>query len=487
MKNELIPIVQAGQALMSLRDSGYSFPAAVAEIIDNSIEADATSINIELYEQKDFNGKKAIDKVCFYDDGGGMDSSVLHKYLVLGHSTRYMREDTIGKYGVGAKLAALNFALKIECWSRDSADKDWEYVSFDLEEALENELAGLASNVGVALPTHVVPPSEYLDKFPLKTGTVVVWSKIDRLVSGRAAATTDEMRAELNRELGRIFRKYIFDGVNISINGKVVPYYDPLMRMEGSWSDIVLTKELRKTNPNLAPKRGNKHFPATLIAENIPLLSKGADVATLSITLYPREVLRERGKGGDHLAKKLRVDDSEGLISFMRLDREISYTNVPRIFPKGVMSPDRFIGIEVSFSPKFDRYFGVRNVKRGVEPFDELRNKIRGELSAYISTARSMIQDIWGQMNKEDKEQGGEYHPAMEAVAAVNPIMPPNKTLSSVSSKSPEEVEKEYKQELKELAEDSGHGDSEEEIDAYVEKNRDLPLSLNQCLSLVRH
>ncbi len=87
MKNELIPIVQAGQALMSLRDSGYSFPAAVAEIIDNSIEADATSIDIELYEQKDSNGKKAIDKVCFYDDGAGMDSSVLHKYLVLGHST----------------------------------------------------------------------------------------------------------------------------------------------------------------------------------------------------------------------------------------------------------------------------------------------------------------------------------------------------------------------------------------------------------------
>ncbi len=66
----------------------------------------------------------------------------------------------------------------------------------------------------------------------------------------------------------------------------------------------------------------------------------------------------------------------------------------------------------------------------------------------------------------------------MEAVAAVNPIMPPNKTLSSVSSKSPEEVENEYKQELKELAEDSGHGDSEEEIDAYVEKNRDLPFVL---------
>ena len=36
---------------------------------------------------------------------------------------------------------------------------------------------------------------------------------------------------------------------------------------------------------------------------------------------------------------------NKGCISFVRLDREINYTPVPRIFPRGVENPDRFIEI----------------------------------------------------------------------------------------------------------------------------------------------
>src|SRR5207244_11289576 len=75
---------------------------------------------------------------------------------------------------------------------------------------------------------------------------------------------------------------------------------------------------------------------------------------------------------------------------------EISYTNVPRIFPRGVEEPDRYIGIEVAFRPNLDDYFGVRNVKRGVEPHGELRDKLRAILTKYLPTARAKLAEIWG-------------------------------------------------------------------------------------------
>jgi hypothetical protein len=98
-----------GQALQSLRDAGFDFAAALAEVIDNSIEAKGNLIQVRLDEDK-VKGKNRVVRVVITDDGTGMDEDTLHRYLQLGFSTRWMRRDTIGKYGVGAKLAALNFA-----------------------------------------------------------------------------------------------------------------------------------------------------------------------------------------------------------------------------------------------------------------------------------------------------------------------------------------------------------------------------------------
>src|SRR4051812_26507120 len=112
--NTRIPIIRPGQALESLRDSGHSLPTALGEPIDNSLEARANNIYIHLGESDNPKGKKHVHKITIADDGDGMDESILHQYLQLGFSTRYMRTDTIGKYGVGAKLAALNFARRID-------------------------------------------------------------------------------------------------------------------------------------------------------------------------------------------------------------------------------------------------------------------------------------------------------------------------------------------------------------------------------------
>ncbi|MBW8304856.1 MAG: ATP-binding protein, partial [Brevundimonas sp.] len=455
-----IPMILTGQALLSLRDSGFSLPTALAEVIDNSIEARAKTIRVRL-DEATTKGKKHVHRIAVSDDGDGMDVELLQHYLQVGFSTRYMRTDTIGKYGVGAKLAALNFATRVDVWSRQSSDEPWQLVIFDLNASIEHERK-TGESVGVEPPVAAPIPADLADIAPEGAGTLVVWSQVDRLESGRVAADFDGLLVDLRQELSRLFRVFLDGGFELEVNGTKLLPHDPLFLMKGTWAEKVLRKA------NAARKDGDKlpasAFEPTVLADE--KIKVGGSMATLRVTLYPPAVTRKRGLGGDSLAKQLRVPENEGCISFMRLDREIAYNNVPRIFGTSVSPPDRFIGIEVAFKPELDEYFGVRNVKRGVEPHGELREKLRARLSVIVKTARGLLEERWGEVARNDKEHDGEHGPIMGAAAEANKSLP--------ASQGPEITEEEVEQELESLAADTGRS-TEDEKKEYVERIRDMP------------
>lgn len=456
-----IPLIQTGHALQSLRDSGHSLPTALGEVIDNSLEANANHIWIRLDESTNTQGKKHVHRIAVSDDGEGMDSNILHHYLQLGFSTRYMSKDTIGKYGVGAKLAALNFGRHIDVWSRHRENDPWLYVSFDLDKTLEGETNG--EEAALNPPSVYEVPKHYQDLLPKGTGTLVVWSHVDRLEEGRMAENFEGLRLELEKELSRIFRHFIDGGIKLSINGKGLIHCDPLMLMKNSWADDVLSEHYKKVKKKESSVK--EHYAAKEIAdERIKVADSNARVR---ITLYPNEVIRKRGLGGDTLAKKLRVPDNQGCISFIRMNREVSYTNVPRIFPSGVKDPDRFIGIEVSFKPDLDDYFGIRNVKRGVEPHGELRKKIRILLQKYLKTARDEVEEIWGKASREEGETKGEHSAVIAAVKDVDRTMPKGRAEGP-------STEADVEQALKDLAKDVGY-EKQEEQKSYIDRIKDLP------------
>jgi len=458
-----IPMIRTGQALNSLRDSGYDLPAALGEPIDNSLEAQANNVSVRLDEGKNKRGKSQIHRIIVADDGCGMDVDTLWYYLQLGFSTRYMSTQTIGKYGVGAKLAALNFGKRIDVWSRTDGKAHWLHVYFDLEAAMEGEEDG--EETGIDAPTEQPIPEDLAEMFPEGSGTVVVWSQVDRLEEGRRARDANELRVEVEKELSRIFRFFINDGIVIRINGKELMPHDPLMLMENTWADQVLHESLKKS-AGYSSKDG--HFPATLIWEEE--IKVAGSLANIRITRYPKEIVRKRYMGGDELAQKLRVPENEGQISFVRLNREVSYTNVPKIFPRGVSDPDRFIGIEVGFTPSLDEYFGIRNVKRGVEPHGELRNRIRMILQKHLTTARKQIDEIWGKASREDADTKGEHAGIVGAVKEADRTMPKGR------AKGPSD-EKEKQRILDDLAKDVvGSGDEKKkEREEYLQKLKELP------------
>lgn len=459
-----IPAIMTGHTLQSLRDAGYSLPAAIAEVIDNSIEAEANQIDVHL-QNTGSGGKAHVDRIAIADDGTGMGAgpngeSILQHYLQLGYSTRYMSKTTIGKYGVGAKLAALNFAERIDVWSC-SDDAGWRHVHFDLEEALEAEERG--ESIEIAEPDDLPIPEELQDLKPEGAGTIVLWSKIDRLRTARGSADVNATRIDLEKELSRIFRNFISGGIELSVNETELKPHDPLFLMENTWADEAIAEHLKQAEG--AEREAGEHFPAVVIADE-PLKIAGG-TAQLRVTLYPPQVTRRRGSGGDKFAKRLRVPDNLGAISFVRLDREINYTNVPRIFPRGVQDPDRFIGIEVQFSPDLDPYFGVRHVKRGVEPVDDLRGEIRKRLDKYLPEARKQLDERWGQEARKDQQTTGEHAPIEDAVKDANRTLPKGRV-----QETPDEEEHEHA--LEDLASDVGKTDPDEK-EEYIDRVRRLP------------
>lgn len=461
-----IPMIQTCQALESLRDSGHSLSTALAEPVDNSIEARANVIQIWLDESSNSRGKKHVHRITIADDGTGMDDNTLHHYLQIGFSTRYMRDDTIGKYGVGAKLAALNFGRRIDVWSRTDARSPWQHVYFDLDQAIAEEQNGKAP--GVDAPDKAPIPGDLQIQLPAGSGTVVMWSKVDRLEEGRLAQSFDELRVEVEKELSRIFRYFISGGIKLSVNETMLLPHDPLFLLEGSWADKILTEHLATDKSIARDPKNLRHFPASVICDRqIPVPGTGQQVR-LRVTLYPKEVIRKRHMGGDKLATKLRVPENEGCISFVRLDREISYTNVPRIFPRGVENPDRFIGIEVAFSPALDSFFGVRNVKRGVEPHGELRDALRKELQQHIAAARKELESIWGRVAQEARETEGEHAPVVDAVKNANRTLPKGRVEETLP---PEEVERR----LRDIARDVAGEEDQKRQEEYLDRIRHLP------------
>lgn len=92
---------------VALRSIGYSFEAAVADVIDNSVDANATQILVRLIVTRD----KHLD-LAIWDNGKGMSSSTLKEAMRFGADVSQEIE-RLGKFGLGLKLASLSQAKEV--------------------------------------------------------------------------------------------------------------------------------------------------------------------------------------------------------------------------------------------------------------------------------------------------------------------------------------------------------------------------------------
>ena len=124
MVKELPP--SAASMIMALRAFGYTPESAIADIIDNSIKANAKNIDFQTY---DGGIDKAKNYVSICDDGDGLnDNEIVEKAMPWGAKDELREEKDLGKFGFGLKSASLSQCKKLTVISKGSQGKIKHYT-----------------------------------------------------------------------------------------------------------------------------------------------------------------------------------------------------------------------------------------------------------------------------------------------------------------------------------------------------------------------
>ena len=170
MSNEFeLPPPPSG-LMEALRDTGYVFNTALADIVDNSIDADADKIDI--FIDLDVLGDILI---CVSDNGHGMNEPKLKEAMTYGaHGSESPQR--LGKFGLGLKTASTAFCRKLSVISRDSSTTTAIKATWDLDHVAKT------GKWFVLFDAPTQDENERLNKIAGNgSGTVVSWSNVDRL------------------------------------------------------------------------------------------------------------------------------------------------------------------------------------------------------------------------------------------------------------------------------------------------------------------
>src|ERR1700730_8080547 len=119
-------IPSAARLMTSLRDIGYDLPSAIADLVDNSVDAGATTVQITVGR----GGGTSFIRIA--DDGRGMTDRVLDEAMRYGSRRAYQGND-LGKFGLGLKTASLSQCRRLTVASRTTLAGQIRVRRWDLD------------------------------------------------------------------------------------------------------------------------------------------------------------------------------------------------------------------------------------------------------------------------------------------------------------------------------------------------------------------
>ena len=225
MKTKNLP-PYAPTLIESTRSIGYSLESAIADIVDNSIAANADKVDISFFPKDEAY-------ISILDNGAGMNEEELDRAMQYGsrNPLEAREEKDLGRFGLGLKTASLSQCRRLSVvskqgnailgrrWDIDHVASvgDWSLIMLD-----EEEMSSL-------------PQIERLRQ--AESGTLVVWQKLDRLQAGEINFDLALGRKidSAREHLSLVFHRYLsgesgIAKLQISINGEPVQPSDPFLK-----------------------------------------------------------------------------------------------------------------------------------------------------------------------------------------------------------------------------------------------------------------
>jgi hypothetical protein len=260
---DVIPPNPAG-TIESLSALGYSLEAAIADLIDNSIDAGATRVDVR------FHWAGRDSHVAIIDDGRGMSEKLLVEAMTIAirgpRSGRSRAE--LGRFGMGLKTASFSQATTLVVWSKAASSHAAVRV-WDLEhvvkvgdwQLLHSPSPAAEEILGAVTPT--VQPS----------GTIVLWCGLTKLIDELSSDFDDDAHRHFLEAIARVevhlamtFERFLAATksrartLQITINGTPIAPWDPFMTTHGATlirpvEHFVLEGERIRVRPYVLPPK----------------------------------------------------------------------------------------------------------------------------------------------------------------------------------------------------------------------------------------
>ena len=353
-RHELIP--SARRLITSLRDLGYDFAAAVADLIDNSIAAGASQVTIDV----EFDGDDSAVRIA--DNGRGMTPSDLREAMRYGAERNYDEGD-LGKFGLGLKTASMSQCQRLSVATRANPNRaDITTYCWDLAHIEK-------TNRWEILPLGVGPKTR--EALKITTGTVVLWQKLDRILGYKhpygemARKRLLYMCRQLEEHLAMVFHRFLSGEVprkrlKILINGNPVQPWDPYCREEENTKSLGVTtipideegvKGEIKLEPFVLPHKEKFSTPVAFAEASGPL--------------------KWNRQQGFYVYRANRMIQSGGWCNLRTIDE---HTKLARI--------------ALSFSPKLDEAFKINVAKMRVQLPQQIREQIEQAVTPVLKVAQ---------------------------------------------------------------------------------------------------
>lgn len=433
----------AGKAYQSMRNNDFSTEAAIAEVIDNSIQSESKNIRIKIFKHKPKGkAKERVNEIIFGDDGIGMDKNTIQYALQVGWSSRYNDRKSLGRFGVGMTYAAISVCEFVEIYSRQKGG-NWLYTFLDIGERDDDKEPGIEPVIEKS------PPKEFL---PLvgDYGTLVIWKDIDRIGS-------DFDIDNFEHWLGRTYRKFI--GKRIIKNKKIIDNTDQrniFLEVEGgenvkisAFDPMYVIPEQFHIEPENESSilRDDQEFRFDIDEVDAPPEGETEGIITIRTSLTPKSWRKEsKVSGGSKKNELRRVKENEG-ISLLRAGREVAYRRISD-FRNSNRTHDRFWSCEIEFEPILDHNFSVKNIKVGAKPIGDLKTRIVDTLGPKINSFIKEIEKDWStEKIKSHEGETGSIGKHSETEKIIQEVAKPMETELSLEeqTKRAEEFVKEKK------------------------------------------
>lgn len=211
--------------MSSMRSIGYSFEAAIADIIDNSISVKANLIEIRF----PIDPSELFVAVC--DNGTGMSGEELFDAMKYGSTMKRENrsEDDLGRFGLGLKAASLSQCRKLTVVSKKD-DVISAYI-WDLDVVEETRDWTM-----IECSSEDIQKIRFIDFFnDKKSGTIVLWENFDVISnsSGNVYAELMEYQSVTADYLSLIFHRFLNkngkDKLTIKVNNYTLTGLDPFL------------------------------------------------------------------------------------------------------------------------------------------------------------------------------------------------------------------------------------------------------------------